>query len=61
MQLHSVTMTDDSVNIRIKKDTWRELHQQKEPNDSFDDVIQRLLQKVEAVEGNEDPRAKTRS
>jgi len=45
-------MAGDSVNIRIKKDTWRELHQQKEPNDSFDDVIQRLLQKVEDGQGN---------
>lgn len=43
-------MADDTVNIRIKKDTWRSLHNMKDPNDSFDDVIKRLLE--QAAEGN---------
>lgn len=29
--------------INIKPDTWRDLNKLKEPGDSFDDVIQRLL------------------
>ena len=43
-------MPDDDVNIRIKRDTWRRLHNRKGPGDSFDDVIRRLLD--EADEGN---------
>lgn len=52
-------MAGDSVNIRIKKDTWRELHQMKEPNDSFDDVIQRLLDEDDT--GNLTGRVEARS
>jgi hypothetical protein len=33
----------DTTTIEIKTDTWRELNQQKEPGDSFDDVISGLL------------------
>ena len=44
---------DDDVNIRIKRDTWHRLHNRKEPNDSFDDVIRRVLNQVEeGEEGN---------
>jgi predicted CopG family antitoxin len=44
---------DDDVNIRIKRDTWHRLHNRKEPNDSFDDVIRRVLDQVEeGEEGN---------
>lgn len=46
-------MAEDTVNIRIKKGTWRALHNMKDPNDSFDDVIQRLL--AESDEGNPRP------
>lgn len=40
-----------TVNIRIKRDTWRQLHNRKNPNDSFDDVIQRLLAADDARSG----------
>ena len=36
-------MSRDVTSIEIKKSTWKELNQAKEPGDSFDDVIQRLL------------------
>ena len=39
------------VNIRIKRDTWKRIHKRKEPNDSHDDVIRRLLNRLED-EGN---------
>ncbi len=35
------------TNIEVTTDTWRELNQQKEPGDTFDDVIQRLLSETE--------------
>lgn len=34
---------DDRTSIQISLGTWRGLNQRKEPGDSFDDVIQRLL------------------
>ena len=43
-------MGDDDVNIRIKRDTWKRLHGRKEPNDSFDDVIRRALDRLEELE-----------
>jgi predicted CopG family antitoxin len=45
----------DDVNIRIKRETWRELHNRKTPGDSFDDVIRRVLDehdKLTDAEGN---------
>lgn len=44
------TMADgDDTTIRIKTNTWRELNSRKQgPNDSFDDVIQRLLREDES-------------
>ena len=35
--------------IRVTKETWKELNRRKEPGDSFDDVLQRL---IEEREGN---------
>jgi len=43
-------MSDDDVNIRIKEDTWKRLNHRKEPNDSFDDVLERVLDDLD--EGN---------
>ena len=34
---------DDRTSIQISRETWRALNQRKEPGDSFDDVIQRVL------------------
>ena len=33
----------ESISTEIKRETWKELNRQKEPGDSFDEVIQRLL------------------
>ena len=33
----------ESTTIQINKETWRRLNSQKDPGDSFDDVIERLL------------------
>jgi len=37
----------DTTTIEIKTETWRELNMRKEPGDSFDDVIKRLLEKTD--------------
>jgi len=37
-------MGEDSTSIQIERETWRALNSRKEnPSDTFDDVIQRLL------------------
>lgn len=41
---------DETTTIKVKGVTWRQLNRMKEPGDSFDDVIQRLLE--EGEEGN---------
>ena len=35
--------SDDVTTIKVKGDTWKRLNQLKEPGDSFDEVIQKLL------------------
>jgi predicted CopG family antitoxin len=45
---------DADKHVRVTEDTWKELNAQKEPGDSFDDVIQRLLEEeAEELEGGE--------
>lgn len=34
---------DADTHIRVTTDTWKQLNSQKEPGESFDDVLQRLL------------------
>jgi predicted CopG family antitoxin len=47
---------DDVTTVKVKGDTWKRLNQLKEPGDSFDEVIQRLLNEgKEADEGNLNP------
>jgi predicted CopG family antitoxin len=46
-------MPEDSTNIQVQRDTWKELMMRKEPGDTFDDVIQELLQIAEEHEENE--------
>lgn len=37
-------MADDITSIQVSKETWRELNARKQaPDDTFDDVVQRLL------------------
>jgi len=52
-------MSDDTQ-IRVKDETWQELNARKQLGDSFDDVIQRLIdehdsleQALSELEGNE--------
>jgi predicted DNA-binding protein len=48
-------MADDSVNIRIKRKTWKRLNKLKdEPGKTWDDVMQELLEETseEDEEGN---------
>ncbi|WP_243700387.1 antitoxin VapB family protein [Halorussus pelagicus] len=37
-------MSDDITSIQVTTDTWQELNVRKAPGDTFDDVIQRLLE-----------------
>ena len=47
---------EEVTSIEVKKSTWKTLNQQKEPGDSFDDVVQRLLARPEEpVEAEEEP------
>lgn len=39
-----------STTIQINEDTWRRLHNRKNPGDSFDDIITYLLDEQEARE-----------
>jgi predicted CopG family antitoxin len=38
--------------IRVSDKTWKRLNSRKEPGDSFEDVISRLLDQTEGEEGN---------
>lgn len=41
-------MAEDITSIQVSRDTWRELNARKRgPDDTFDDVIQRLLAETE--------------
>lgn len=35
--------TSDTTTVELKRETWEELHIRKNPGDSFDDVVTRLL------------------
>jgi predicted CopG family antitoxin len=35
--------SDDRVGVRVSPETWKRLNEQKQPGDSFDDVLVRLL------------------
>jgi len=39
----------DDTTIRISECTWRRLHRRKEPGDSFDDVLDDLLEEVDST------------
>lgn len=38
--------------VRVTEETWEQLNRRKRPGDSFDDVLQRLLDETEDDEGN---------
>lgn len=33
----------ESKTVRVKRETWRELHEQKQPGETMDDVISGLI------------------
>lgn len=43
--------------IRVTDETWSELNRRKRPGDSFDDVIQRLLDETEEASDEGNPKA----
>jgi predicted CopG family antitoxin len=43
-------MSTDRTTVNVKNETWKRLMLRKEPGDSFDDVIQSLLDDVEDCE-----------
>jgi predicted CopG family antitoxin len=40
---HTDGFPDEETRVRVSKETWRRLNARKEPGDSFDDVLDRLL------------------
>jgi predicted CopG family antitoxin len=42
-------MVEDTT-IRLKRDTWKRLHAMKEPGDTFDDVLNDVLDKADVAE-----------
>lgn len=40
---HTDGFPDEETRVRVSKKTWRRLNARKEPGDSFDDVLDRLL------------------
>lgn len=45
-------MMGDDTTIRVKRDTWRRLHERKEPGESMDDVLSELIEDHEATAAN---------
>lgn len=43
-------MGTDDTSIRIKRDTWRRLHERKGPGESFDEVLNDVLDRAESEE-----------
>ena len=41
-------MADDVTTVKVSADTWKRLNQRKEPGDTFDDVISKLLDESDA-------------
>lgn len=41
------TMENESTLVRVYEDTWKRLNAMKEPGDTFNDVITRLLDRKE--------------
>jgi len=43
---------DADTHVRVRPETWEELNKLKSPGDTFDDVINQLLDEHEDSEGN---------
>ena len=48
--VYHLNMVDDVTTVKVSTDTWKRLNQRKEPGDSFDEVISKLLDEVESSE-----------
>jgi len=46
MDTGSTKNPDESTTMKVKRDTWKQLNKQKEPGDTFDDVIGRLIEQT---------------
>ena len=46
MDTDSTKTPDESTTMKVKRDTWKQLNKQKEPGDTFDDVISRLIEEA---------------
>lgn len=46
-----VIMSSDTTTVTVSHETWKRLQMRKEPGDSFDDVISRLLNKSNGSAG----------
>jgi len=40
-------MAEETTTLQVTKETWKQLNLRKEPGETFDDVIQRLLEEPE--------------
>lgn len=40
----------ESPALKVSEETWRRLNARKKPGDTFDDVVQRLLEEADGVE-----------
>jgi predicted CopG family antitoxin len=47
------------THIRVTGETWKKLNQRKEPGESFDDVLQRLIAESEERSTEEGNRSRT--
>jgi len=48
-------MGEQTHPIKVETDNWRRLNARKEPGDDFDDVVSRLLDKVDESVSSHDP------
>lgn len=47
-------MAEDTTTITITRETWKELHMRKDLGESFEDVVEDLLEKAKKYEELED-------
>jgi predicted CopG family antitoxin len=52
----SEAIRNDATTVRIRNDTWKRLNARKEQGDTFDDVLNRLL---DETKGNSDVEVST--
>lgn len=43
-------MANDGTNIRVSDEMWERLNRRKRPGESFNDVLERLLNRLDEIE-----------